>query len=80
MKEQNRLWDYEVLKELGRGEYGQVYKVQSKKDNCIYALKKINLSSAHVSVQLIPGKIKNTSIQGNQSVKTNPSSRYHRVL
>ena len=61
MHEQNRLWDYQVIKELGRGEYGQVFKVQSKKDNKIYALKKINLSSAHVKIQTIPGKIKNTS-------------------
>lgn len=51
MQQQNRLWDYQVLNELGRGEYGQVFKVQSKKDNKIYALKKINLSSAHVYFQ-----------------------------
>ena len=48
MKEQNRLWDFEILKELGKGEYGHVYQVKSKKDNKIYALKKINLSNAHV--------------------------------
>lgn len=25
MKEENRLWDFEIIKELGRGEYGQVF-------------------------------------------------------
>ena len=54
MQEQNRLWDYQIIKESGRGEYGQVFKVQSKKDNKIYALKKINLSSAHVNFIPLP--------------------------
>lgn len=48
MKEENRLWDFEIIKELGRGEYGQVFEVKSKKNNKIYALKKINLANAHV--------------------------------
>lgn len=49
MRESSRLWDYEVLEELGRGEYGQVFRVKNKKDSQIYALKKVNISSAHVS-------------------------------
>lgn len=52
MHEQNRLWDYEVLRELGKGEYGQVYQVRLKKDNKIYALKKINTAGSHVTVLL----------------------------
>ena len=48
MRENSRLWDYEVLEELGRGEYGQVFRVRNKKDNQIYALKKVNIASAHV--------------------------------
>ena len=70
MQEQNRLWDYEVLKELGKGEYGQVFKIQSKKDHRIYALKKINLSSAQVTPTFNLGKIENTGIQVNQGIKT----------
>lgn len=80
MHEQNRLWDYEVLKELGKGEYGQVYKIQSKKDQRIYALKKINLSSAQVTPPSKLGKIKNTSISRNQGIKTYSSPRYHRIF
>ena len=48
MKESSRLWDYEVLDELGKGEYGQVFKVQNKKDRQIYALKKVNIATCHV--------------------------------
>ena len=47
MHENSRLWDYQILKELGRGEYGQVFQVRSKKDEQEYALKKVNLSNAH---------------------------------
>lgn len=49
MREGSRLWDYEVLEELGKGEYGQVFKVKNKKDGFFYALKKVNISSCHVS-------------------------------
>ena len=49
MRENSRLWDYEVLSELGKGEYGTVFKVRCRKDGKLYALKKINISSAHVS-------------------------------
>lgn len=37
-----------MLEELGRGEYGQVFRVKNKKDQQIYALKKVNIASAHV--------------------------------
>lgn len=65
MHEQNRLWDYEVLRELGRGEYGQVFQVRLKKDNKIYALKKINTSGSHVNYQNYSVKIKDSSISLN---------------
>ena len=48
MKESSRLWDYEVLEELGKGEYGQVFKVKNKKDGQLYALKKVNIATCHV--------------------------------
>jgi serine/threonine protein kinase len=48
MMDHSRLWDYDLLEELGKGEYGSVYKVHNKKNNRIYALKKINISSCHV--------------------------------
>ena len=48
MRESSRLWDYEVLDELGRGEYGQVFKVKNTKDGQFYALKKVNIVSCHV--------------------------------
>lgn len=53
MHEQNRLWDYEIIKQLGKGEYGQVYQVRLKKDNKIYALKKINTGGTHVLMMLV---------------------------
>ena len=52
MKDHSRLWDYEVLEELGRGEYGQVFKVHNKKDKSIYALKKVNIASCQVIYDL----------------------------
>jgi serine/threonine protein kinase len=48
MRDGSRLWDYEVFEELGKGEYGQVFKVKNKKDGQFYALKKVNISSCHV--------------------------------
>ena len=48
MREGNRLWDYEVLSELGKGEYGIVFKVRSRKDGKLCALKKVNISNSHV--------------------------------
>ena len=52
MREGSRLWDYEVLEELGKGEYGQVFKVKNKKDGLFYALKNVNISSCHVRLPL----------------------------
>ena len=34
---------YEIIQEIGRGEFSIVYKVKSKEDNNIYCLKKINM-------------------------------------
>ena len=36
-----RTADFEVLKELGQGSYGTVYKVKGKNDGRIWAVKKI---------------------------------------
>ena len=52
MREGSRLWDYDVLDELGKGEYGQVFKVKNKKDGQLYALKRVNISSCHVNGDL----------------------------
>ena len=40
----NKVDDYEILQVLGRGAFGFVAKVRSKKDSKIYAMKKISLS------------------------------------
>ena len=39
----NQMADFKIISELGRGSYGTVYKVESKKDGGIYVLKKISL-------------------------------------
>ena len=39
----NKMSDFKILTELGRGSYGTVYQVSSLKDNKIYVLKKISL-------------------------------------
>ena len=36
--------DFKVLKQVGKGSYGVVYKVRRKSDNQIYAIKTISLS------------------------------------
>jgi NIMA (never in mitosis gene a)-related kinase len=37
------LADFTILNELGKGSYGVIYKVQSKLDNGIYVIKKMEL-------------------------------------
>ena len=39
--------NYQVIQELGRGAFSTIYKVQSKIDNKIYCLKKINLKKTN---------------------------------
>jgi eukaryotic translation initiation factor 2-alpha kinase 4 len=39
--------DFSVLRKIGRGSYGVVYKVQHRLDGCIYALKRIKLSRSN---------------------------------
>ena len=36
--------DFEILKQIGKGSFGTVYKVRRKSDNKIYAIKTINIS------------------------------------
>ena len=40
---QNPIDKYEILREIGSGSYGRVFKVRNKLSNKIYALKKVNL-------------------------------------
>jgi serine/threonine protein kinase len=44
--------DFQVIKEIGRGSYGTVYKVQSQIDNRSYALKKIEMKHLKTKHQL----------------------------
>lgn len=39
----NKISDFKIISELGRGSYGVVYKVQSRLDNQTYVIKKLNL-------------------------------------
>ena len=39
-----KISDYEIRDRLGRGAYGEVFKVKNKKDNKIMVLKQINIS------------------------------------
>ena len=43
IKAGEKLEDYEIIDQLGEGSFGMVFKVRSKVDNKIYALKKANL-------------------------------------
>ena len=47
----NKLNDFEILIELGRGSFGIVFKVLSKIDNNIYAMKKLNLTHMNEKAQ-----------------------------
>ena len=40
----NKLQDFEILMKLGSGTFGKVYKVRSKLNNKIYALKAVDLN------------------------------------
>lgn len=44
--------DLQIIKEIGRGSYGTVYKVLSLIDNRIYALKRIDLTHLKTKHQL----------------------------
>ena len=40
---ENKLSNFEILSEIGRGSFSTVYKVKCKIDNYIYAMKEVNL-------------------------------------
>ena len=40
----NKSEDFEILKKLGEGSFGKVFKVRSKINNKVYAMKQINIS------------------------------------
>ena len=42
-KDENKLSNFEIISEIGRGSFSTVYKVKCKIDNCIYAMKEVNL-------------------------------------
>ena len=42
-KDENKLSNFEIIYEIGRGSFSTVYKVKCKIDNCIYAMKEVDL-------------------------------------
>ncbi len=40
----SKMSDFTIMRKIGEGSYGKVYKVKTKKDNQVYALKTINIS------------------------------------
>ena len=54
----NCLEDFEIIKELGKGSFGKVFKVRSKKNNKIYAMKILNLNSNQNLIRYILNEAK----------------------
>jgi len=50
MSGNSRLADYEILKKLGSGGFGEVFKVRHRLDQCYYALKKIPINASNLSI------------------------------
>ena len=42
-KQRSSMKDYKIIKQVGKGSYGTVFKVRRKSDGLIYAIKTINL-------------------------------------
>lgn len=49
-KNHNKLWDFKIMEEIGRGETGIVYRVRNRKTDTIQALKKIPIGNMTVSL------------------------------
>ena len=45
----DKLDDFEILRKLGKGAFGQVFKVCSKKNNKVYAMKQLNIKETAYS-------------------------------
>ena len=42
------LSDFEILEQIGKGTFAEVFKVKRKANQQIYALKKVNLGKMHI--------------------------------
>ena len=51
--------DFEILNELGKGNFGKVFKVNSKKNNKIYAMKMVDIEELKNLPKPEPGKVSN---------------------
>lgn len=51
-REDNRLWDYKIVEEIGRGQNGIVYKVFNNKQSIIQALKRVAINNMTVTACL----------------------------